>query len=96
MRKVSINCSKGEAFFKLSRVKLPDLIDFRLDKNISLEECRVECLRNCSCTAYANSYVRGGSGCLMWFGNLMDTNEFEEAIYEQDLYIRLSASELGT
>ncbi|XP_056172872.1 G-type lectin S-receptor-like serine/threonine-protein kinase At4g27290 isoform X2 [Syzygium oleosum] len=95
VRKVSVNCSKGEEFFKLSRVKLPDLIDFWLDENISLAECRVRCLKNCSCTAYANSDVRGGgSGCLMWFGDLMDTSEFEDAVYEQDLHIRLSASQL--
>ncbi|XP_056172875.1 G-type lectin S-receptor-like serine/threonine-protein kinase At4g27290 isoform X2 [Syzygium oleosum] len=97
MRKVPVNCSKGEGFFKLSRVKLPDLVDYSLNESMSLEECKVECLKNCSCTAFANSDIRGGgSGCLMWFAELIDVSDFEDASYEQDLHIRLSASELDS
>uniref|UniRef100_A0A2N9EM72 Bulb-type lectin domain-containing protein n=1 Tax=Fagus sylvatica TaxID=28930 RepID=A0A2N9EM72_FAGSY len=55
-----------------------------------------ECLKNCSCTAYANSDIRnGGSGCLMWFGDLIDIREFIDEKGEQDVYIREPASELG-
>ncbi|KAJ0546103.1 putative protein kinase RLK-Pelle-DLSV family [Helianthus annuus] len=47
----------------------------------------------CNCTAYANSDIRnGGSGCLLWFDELMDTTENDE---NQDLYIKLAASELA-
>lgn len=76
-------------------MKLPDLIDFWLDKNMSLDECKAECLRNCSCVAYANSDVRGGgSGCLMWSGDLIDIREFHGVDYDQNIFIRLPASEL--
>ena len=69
------------------------MLDFRLDKNLSLEECEFACLKNCSCSAYANSDIRrGGSGCLMWFGDLIDVREYKVEGNEQDLYIRLSAS----
>ncbi|RVW12951.1 Receptor-like serine/threonine-protein kinase SD1-7 [Vitis vinifera] len=35
------------------------------------------CVRNCSFTPYANSDIReGGSGCLVWFGDLIDIGEF--------------------
>ena len=57
-RKIPLNCQKGEGvFIKLEGVKLPDLLDFQLDKNISLEECEFACLKklviicvDCSCT----------------------------------------------
>ncbi|KAK3424235.1 hypothetical protein EUGRSUZ_F01040 [Eucalyptus grandis] len=97
IRKAQLNCSQEPGFLKISMLNLPDLIDFRVNKNMSLEECKVECLKKCSCTAYANSDVRGGgSGCLMWFGNLVDLREFEQDNYVQNIYIKLSASELDS
>ena len=54
----------------------------------------MKCLNNCSCMAYTNSYIRGqGSGCVMWFGDLIDIKQFEND--GQDLYIRMDSSELG-
>ncbi|XP_010060472.2 G-type lectin S-receptor-like serine/threonine-protein kinase At4g27290 isoform X3 [Eucalyptus grandis] len=97
IRKAQLNCSQEPSFLKISMLNLPDLIDFWLNKNMSIDECKVECLKNCSCTAYANSDVRrGGSGCLMWFGDLIDIREFEQDNYVQNLYIKLSASELDS
>jgi hypothetical protein len=53
------------------------------------------CLKNCSCTSYAVLDIRrGGSGCLLWFGSLIDIREFAEG--GQDLYIRMAVTELGT
>ncbi|KAF8009581.1 hypothetical protein BT93_J0556 [Corymbia citriodora subsp. variegata] len=95
IRKVPLNCTRGEGFKKLSQVKLPDLVDFQLFKNMSLEECKVECLKNCSCAAYANSYIRG-AGCFMWFGDLIDMKEIESGDYGQYLFLRLPASELDS
>ncbi|KAL3748077.1 hypothetical protein ACJRO7_009321 [Eucalyptus globulus] len=96
MRTIPTNCSKGEGFMEIKRVKLPDLLDVTLNKNMSLKKCKDECLKNCSCMAYANSDIRdGGSGCLMWLGDLIDMRVFEKQNYGQTLYIRLSASELG-
>ncbi|KAF8023940.1 hypothetical protein BT93_F1213 [Corymbia citriodora subsp. variegata] len=97
IRKAQLNCSEEQGFLKLSMLKLPDLIDFWVNKNMSLEKCKVECIKNCSCTAYANSDVRGGgSGCLMWFSDLIDIREFEQDNYVQNIYIKLSASELDS
>ncbi|KAL9383222.1 hypothetical protein Peur_023545 [Populus x canadensis] len=63
------------------------------DKSLDLEECKNTCLKNCSCTAYSNMDIRGGgSGCLLWFGDLIDNRRFSEN--EQNIYIRMAASEL--
>ncbi|XP_059441527.1 G-type lectin S-receptor-like serine/threonine-protein kinase RKS1 isoform X2 [Corylus avellana] len=83
-------CRSGEGFVKLARMKLPDTSIARADMNLSLEECRQECLRNCSCTAYTRADVRrGGIGCLAWHGDLVDTRIFSNA--GQELYIRVDA-----
>lgn len=97
-RTVGINCSAGEeeGFLSIDGVKLPELLEFSLNENMSLEECQIECLKNCSCTAYANSKVtEGGSGCIMWFGDLLDIRDFQDVKYEQNIYIRVPASEIG-
>ncbi|KAL6313989.1 hypothetical protein AAG906_011721 [Vitis piasezkii] len=62
---------------------------------MTLKQCEAECLKNCSCMAYSNSDIRkGGSGCLIWFGDLIDIREFTGDA-ATDIYIRMSASELG-
>ncbi|KAL2327893.1 hypothetical protein Fmac_021320 [Flemingia macrophylla] len=82
-----------QVFVKFEGLKVPDTTHTWLDENIGLEECRVKCLNNCSCMAYTNSDIRGGgSGCVMWFGDLIDMKQFETG--GQDLYIRMDASEL--
>ncbi|KAK8622824.1 hypothetical protein V6N13_117724 [Hibiscus sabdariffa] len=58
---------------------------------MNLKECTDRCLRNCSCMAYTNLDVTTGSGCVMWFGDLIDIKQLESE--GQDLYIRVSASE---
>ncbi|KAF6159086.1 hypothetical protein GIB67_032703 [Kingdonia uniflora] len=94
-RRTQLSCGKGDGFVKVSSVKSPDTSKSYLNGNMTLKECEVECLKNCSCVAYANSDIReGGSGCLMWFGNLLDTRVYE--YNGQDLYIRLAASEVET
>ncbi|WRX28965.1 S-locus glycoprotein domain - like 10 [Theobroma cacao] len=94
-RRKPLICQNGDGFLKLSRVKLPDLLEFQLNKTMSTKGCKKECLKNCSCTAYANSNITGkGHGCLMWFGNLVDIKGFNEENRGQDIYIRLPASEL--
>ena len=96
IRSTPLDCQKGEGFIEVKGVKLPDLLDFWVNKRTTLRECRAECLKNCSCTAYANSNIsKGGSGCLMWFGNLIDVREFHAEESEQTVYVRMPASELG-
>ncbi|KAL3639894.1 hypothetical protein CASFOL_014862 [Castilleja foliolosa] len=90
-----LNCENGDGFLEIKKVKYPDTLEFWLNTSMSLEECRAKCLRNCNCTAYANPYVdNGGRGCLMWFGDLIDTREHPPAHGKQNIYIRLPASEL--
>ncbi|MFS8024211.1 putative non-specific serine/threonine protein kinase [Helianthus anomalus] len=60
---------------------------------MTLGECETTCKRNCSCTTYGNLDVRnGGSGCLLWFDEMMDTREYDAN--DQDIYIRMAASGL--
>ncbi|RWR88151.1 G-type lectin S-receptor-like serine/threonine-protein kinase isoform X1 [Cinnamomum micranthum f. kanehirae] len=96
MRRKPLDCGgKGDGFTKLGRVKVPDTSNCRVEPTLSLEACEEECLKNCSCTAYARVNVSGeGSGCLIWFGNLIDLRVYSDG--GQDIYIRLAASELDT
>lgn len=74
-------------------MKLPETHGCAVDATATLEECRWRCLSNCSCTAYAGADIRGGgSGCIQWFGDLMDTGFVDGG---QELYVRLAKSELG-
>ncbi|XP_050148463.1 G-type lectin S-receptor-like serine/threonine-protein kinase At4g27290 isoform X2 [Malus sylvestris] len=94
VRKTSLACSDEDGFVKFSGIKLPDTSTSWFDRSMSLKECKGLCLGNCACTAYANLDIReGGSGCVLWFGNLIDIKEFAPG-GGQDLYIRAAASEL--
>ena len=61
-----LDYQKKNGFMNLVQVKLPDSREFWLNKSMSTKECEVECLKNCSCTAYANSNITGeGNGYLI-------------------------------
>ncbi|KAL1567085.1 receptor-like serine/threonine-protein kinase SD1-8 [Salvia divinorum] len=91
-----LNCEGGDGFHEVRGVKYPDLLRFWLNVSMSLHECRAKCLRNCNCTAYANANVAsGGSGCLVWIGDLIDIKQVSGADSNQNLFIRLPNSELG-
>ncbi|CAA7025276.1 unnamed protein product [Microthlaspi erraticum] len=94
VRRVKLSCGKGEEdFLKISNLKLPDTRASWYDKNIDLNECKRECFRNCSCSAYSHFDIRdGGRGCILWFGDLTDIREYNEN--GQDLYVRLASSEI--
>ncbi|KAK2990166.1 hypothetical protein RJ640_014618, partial [Escallonia rubra] len=78
----------------ITKVALPDLDSWH-NESRNLEQCKAECLNNCSCMAVANLDIKGrGSGCIMWFGDLMDIRERVEPGSKQDMYIRMPASEL--
>lgn len=90
----SSKCWNGGGFVKVVGVKVPDTSTARLDMLISLNSCEQECLNNCSCTGYTSADVRGGgSGCITWYGDLVDTREYPSG--GQDLYIRVDAVELA-
>ncbi|CAL5335833.1 unnamed protein product [Camellia sinensis] len=60
---------------------------------MTLRECEMVCLENCSCMAYTNLDIRGGgSGCLLWFGELTDIREYSAD--GPDIYIRTASSEV--
>ncbi|TXG67219.1 hypothetical protein EZV62_008494 [Acer yangbiense] len=87
------DCPSGEGFLKLPAIKLPDFNWYNNSMNIN--ECEAECFKNCSCRAYANSDVSGGSGCLMWFGDLIDIRECPPGFsWGQDIFLRVPVSEL--
>ncbi|RYQ94449.1 hypothetical protein Ahy_B08g089357 [Arachis hypogaea] len=91
---LSCNVTSTDVFVKYTGLKVPDTQHTKLHENINLDECRNLCLKNCSCMAYANSDIRGGgSGCAMWFGDLIDIKLFQNG--GQDLYIRMPAFESG-
>ncbi|XLT31657.1 hypothetical protein HN873_062949, partial [Arachis hypogaea] len=85
----------SNGFLKYSGLKLPDTDKSWFDRTISLEECRILCLKNCSCTAYAPLDISSGArGCLLWFDDLMDMKELNSSL--QDVYIRMAKTELGS
>lgn len=93
VRKTQPNCS-GDGFIKVSAVKVPETKHSWYNYSIDLEGCENICLANCSCTAYANLDIRnGGSGCLIWFNDLIDTRYVTDSGH--DIYVKVAASELG-
>ncbi|XP_056699100.1 G-type lectin S-receptor-like serine/threonine-protein kinase At4g27290 isoform X2 [Spinacia oleracea] len=88
------NCSINNGFIKYSNVKLPDTRSSWYNTTMTLEECKNKCLKKCSCVAYANLDVTdGGTGCLLWFDNLIDVRVLSGV--GQDLYVRVSSSGSG-
>ncbi|KAF7822806.1 G-type lectin S-receptor-like serine/threonine-protein kinase [Senna tora] len=83
-----------DGFKRFSGLKLPDVTNTWANGSMTLEECKAKCLNNCSCMAYANMDIRGeGSGCIIWFGDLIDIRVVPNA--GQDLYIRMVDSDKG-
>ncbi|KAI8525277.1 hypothetical protein RHMOL_Rhmol13G0218200 [Rhododendron molle] len=88
--KTELNCSVAVGFRRFSRLKLPDTSYFLVNrKEISRVDCEEACLKNCSCMGFAQTDI---SGCVVWSGELLDMREYHEG--GQDLYVRLTASEL--
>ncbi|CAA2957580.1 G-type lectin S-receptor-like serine threonine-kinase At4g27290 isoform X1 [Olea europaea subsp. europaea] len=75
VRRNPLNC-QTDLFLKYSGIKLPDTRYSWYNERMTLKECKIECLNNCNCTAYTYLDIsRGGSGCLIWFGDLIDIKE---------------------
>ncbi|KAK1390419.1 hypothetical protein POM88_018597 [Heracleum sosnowskyi] len=93
IRKTELECRTKVGFMKYSSMKLPDTRYSKYDMKISLEECARLCLNDCNFTAYANVDIRsGGSGCILWFNDLIDINGYTAD--GQDIYVKMPASEL--
>jgi hypothetical protein len=89
--------SSTDGFAPLPHAKVPDTTRAVVDYGSSLDQCRLRCLRNCSCTAYASANLTGAPGhrgCVMWTGGLEDLRVYPS--FGQELYFRLAAADLGT
>ncbi|KAJ8555968.1 hypothetical protein K7X08_022726 [Anisodus acutangulus] len=92
VRRTPLACHQ-DGFRKFTGIKVPDTRKSWFNERIGLEECKKLCLEDCKCTAYSNIDVRdGGSGCLLWFGDLIDIRELSPN--QQDLFVRVAASEV--
>ncbi|KAF8052887.1 hypothetical protein N665_1494s0002 [Sinapis alba] len=93
VRKTRLSCDGRDGFVQLKKMKLPDTSATVVDRGIGLKECEAKCLKDCNCTAYANTDIRdGGSGCVIWKGGLLDIRSYENG--GQDLYVKLAAADL--
>ncbi|KDP38981.1 hypothetical protein JCGZ_00738 [Jatropha curcas] len=93
VRRIPLDCKKGDKFITYSNVKLPDTKNWSTNASLTLEECKTSCLKDCSCMAYAVSDIKRGSGCFFWYGDLLDIKQLTKD--GQDLYIRMASSETG-
>ncbi|KAK6157451.1 hypothetical protein DH2020_011699 [Rehmannia glutinosa] len=90
IRRTNLSC-QGDVFLKYSGIKLPDARHSWSNESMSLKECEAECLKNCSCMAYTQLDLSKGSGCLLWFDDLVDIRTLSAD--GQDIYIRMASSE---
>ncbi|KAL2927912.1 hypothetical protein RDABS01_007238 [Bienertia sinuspersici] len=93
IRRTKLQCGmthdvNEDKFLKLQTMKVPDNVV--LISTITSEDCRKECVMNCSCLAYAYHI---NIGCMTWSKDLIDTQGFSAG--GTDLFLRLAASELG-
>ncbi|KAI3994676.1 hypothetical protein MKX01_002292 [Papaver californicum] len=76
-----------DGFLKIGSVKVPDFSSSM--RSPTIEDCRITCFSNCSCTAYLYA---SGIGCMTWVVDLVDIKDFNET--GEDIYIRLARSDL--
>nr|XP_043623399.1 G-type lectin S-receptor-like serine/threonine-protein kinase At4g27290 isoform X2 [Erigeron canadensis] len=94
VRRTPLDC-KTDGFRRYSNVKLPNTQTSWFNMSMSLKECEAMCLKNCTCMAYANTDIRGkGTGCLLWFNDLIDIKLVPEGMGGQYIFIRMASSDL--
>ncbi|KAL6201079.1 hypothetical protein ACLB2K_024794 [Fragaria x ananassa] len=88
-------CGIGDGFVPVARMKAPDTSNVvaRLNTSTSAKECKQECLRNCSCTAYMSIDNKEHIDCLTWYGEVLDTVGHTDAGH--DLFVRVDEMELA-
>ncbi|KAK1437915.1 hypothetical protein QVD17_03715 [Tagetes erecta] len=92
VRKKPLRCDTGDKFLKYEGMKLPDYAVNKGKK--SVVNCENECVRNCSCLAYAYENVKDevGVACLNWFTELVDIATNSSTGH--DLFVRVHNSEI--
>ncbi|WOL06021.1 hypothetical protein Cni_G14753 [Canna indica] len=66
-------------------MKLSNTENATANPSKGLDECKVLCLKDCSCTAYA---ISGPNGCVIWHDDLVDHRSFADR--GDVLYVRLA------
>ncbi|CAO2194912.1 unnamed protein product [Urochloa humidicola] len=98
VRSTNLSCDAGgggeDGFWAVNRMKLPEATDATVYAGMTLDQCRLACLGNCSCGAYAAANNSGGVGvgCVLWAVDLLDMRQYP--IVVQDVYIRLAQSDI--
>ncbi|KAK9118563.1 hypothetical protein Scep_016656 [Stephania cephalantha] len=87
VRNAPLQCGSKDRSLPIKNVKLPVNPTFVDASNA--DQCELECLKNCSCNAYAYSISRG---CSLWKGDLVGVEQLESGGY--DLFLRVAAAEL--
>ncbi|XP_072951110.1 G-type lectin S-receptor-like serine/threonine-protein kinase At4g27290 isoform X2 [Typha angustifolia] len=90
-RKTGLQCEGGvDGFLEMANMTFPPSSKGLLNAE-SAEECKLICLNNCSCTAYAFL-----EKCYLWDGGLVDLHQFgnDSTGNTVTIYLRLAASEL--
>ncbi|KAJ6801613.1 receptor-like serine/threonine-protein kinase SD1-8 [Iris pallida] len=99
VRVVELDCRKQTAtdtdtdtdtdtFLSVKGVKLPESPSRFVNATSNLDECWSECLKSCSCAAYAVVSV-GAGGCVIWVTHLLDVVQLSGGA-GLDLYIRIN------
>jgi hypothetical protein len=95
-RKEGLRCGDGEedVFLAVPAMKVPDR--FVVVRNKGAAECAAECAGNCSCVAYAHANLSGSSmgdatRCLVWAGDLIDTEKIGSVAPAETLYLRVAS-----
>ncbi|MED6187262.1 hypothetical protein PIB30_074763 [Stylosanthes scabra] len=95
VRRTSLSCNSSDGFVKFSGLKLPDTEGTWFNRSMRFEDCRILCLNNCSCMAYAALDISKGpdsNGCILWFGKLMDMKVL--TAYDEDIYVRMAGKDV--
>ncbi|CAI8606834.1 unnamed protein product [Vicia faba] len=77
-------------FRRVVGMKLPDTTNYWIDENMTLDQCKIKCLQNCSCTAYSG-LGKGNIGCSIWLDDLKDLRVTDADL---DLYVRTDVSDI--
>uniref|UniRef100_A0A6N2L8Z8 non-specific serine/threonine protein kinase n=1 Tax=Salix viminalis TaxID=40686 RepID=A0A6N2L8Z8_SALVM len=96
VRKSPLQCQnmssvgKEDGFLKMSILTLP--ANSKTYQKVSAGRCRLDCIENCSCMAYA---YNNNNGCSLWEGDLINLQQSGAADGRAgaEIYIRLAASE---
>ncbi|KAH7660823.1 S-receptor-like serine/threonine-protein kinase protein [Dioscorea alata] len=95
-RLTALDCkNRSDGFMTATLAALPETSNAILYPNISPNECRGRCLKNCSCTAYATANINGaGLSCVIWVTELIDLRMTSHPT--QDVFVRLAAADLAS